>query len=65
MAMYMYFQKIKFSPLGIYAGVGKVDFMKYVNQIIHISLLKIDVYDVYPNYDIIFYALSSLITCPD
>ena len=40
MAMYMYFQKIKFSPLGIYAGVGKVDFMKYVNQIIHISLLK-------------------------
>ena len=40
MAMYMYFQKIKFSPLGIYAGVGKVDFMKYVNQIIHISLFK-------------------------
>ena len=36
----MYFQKIKFSPLGIYAGVGKVDFMKYVNQIIHLSLLK-------------------------
>ena len=65
MAMYMYFQKIKFSPLGIYAGVGKVDFMKYVNQIIHISLLKIDIYDVYPNADIIFYALSSLITCPD
>ena len=57
MAMYMYFQKIKFSPLGIYAGVGKVDFMKYVNQIIHISLLKIDIYDVYPNADIIFYVL--------
>ena len=40
MAMNMYFQKIKFSPLGIYAGVGKVDFIKYVNQIIHLNLLK-------------------------
>ena len=36
----MYIQKIKFSPLGIFAGVVKVEFMKYVNQIVHIRLLK-------------------------
>ena len=56
----MYFQKIKFSPLGIYAGVGKVDFMKYVNQIIHISLLKNDIYDVYPKMMTLYFMLCQV-----